>query len=130
MVSSGAGRAAGCRAPWDVVNLLAVWGLGPERGKEAVANGARTVVVTARLKRTGYRGAVDVLEGGERPNGKAEGGGGTVKSGSGGGGGGNTTRKRGAGAVSTTTAEEGDGQLSKREMKRRAKRAKVEGQTN
>ncbi|KAI5366462.1 putative RNase P subunit p30, polymerase/histidinol phosphatase [Septoria linicola] len=58
--------AVGCRGPWDVVNLAAVWGLGQERGYEAVSKEARSVVVMGKLKRTGYRGAVDVVYGGER----------------------------------------------------------------
>lgn len=59
--------AAGLRGPWDVVNLAAVWGLGQERGVEAVGKEGRSVVVAAKLKRTGYRGVVDVVDGGEKP---------------------------------------------------------------
>lgn len=59
--------AAGLRGPWDVVNLAAVWGLGQERGVEAVGKEGRSVVIAAKLKRTGYRGVVDVVEGGEKP---------------------------------------------------------------
>lgn len=59
--------AVGCRGPWDAVNLAAVWGLGQERGYEAVSKEARTVVVSGKLKRTGYRGAVDIVYGGEKP---------------------------------------------------------------
>lgn len=58
--------AAGLRGPWDVVNLAAVWGLGQERGVEAVGAEQRGVVVRAKLKRTGYRGVVDVVYGGEK----------------------------------------------------------------
>ncbi|KAI9662362.1 MAG: hypothetical protein M1821_008529 [Bathelium mastoideum] len=67
VLSSEAARALGCRAPWDVVNLAAVWGLGAERGKEAVTSGARHVVVAAQLRRTSYRGVIEVVEGGEVP---------------------------------------------------------------
>ena len=67
MISSEAKRATGCRGPWDVVNLAAVWGLSQERGKEAVSTLARNLVANARLKRSGYRGVVDVVYGGERP---------------------------------------------------------------
>ena len=67
IVSSEARRALGVRAPWDVVNLACVWGLSQERGKEAVCEEARKVVALARLKRTSWRGIVDVVYGGENP---------------------------------------------------------------
>lgn len=67
VISSEASRPVGCRGPWDVINLAAVWGLGQERGKEAVSKLARSVVVSAQLKRTSFRGAVDVVYGGEKP---------------------------------------------------------------
>lgn len=74
VVSSEAKRAVGCRGPSDVINLAAVWGLGQERGHEAITKEARSVVVTAKMKRTSFRGVVDVIYGGERPEnkGKAE----------------------------------------------------------
>lgn len=59
--------AVGLRGPWDVINLAAVWGLGQERGFEGLSKECRSVVVTAKLKRTGYRGVVDVVYGGEKP---------------------------------------------------------------
>ncbi|EME44164.1 hypothetical protein DOTSEDRAFT_172233 [Dothistroma septosporum NZE10] len=59
--------AVGLRGPWDVINLAAVWGLGQERGFEGLGKECRGVVVTAELKRTGYRGVVDVVYGGEKP---------------------------------------------------------------
>lgn len=65
VVSSEAKRAVGLRAPADVVNLCAVWGLSQEKGKEAVSASARAVVVSAGLKRTSYRGVVDVVNGGD-----------------------------------------------------------------
>ena len=67
IISSEAKNALACRGPWDVVNLAAVWGLGQERGHEAITKETRTVVVTAGLRRTSYRGAVDVIYGGEKP---------------------------------------------------------------
>lgn len=67
IISSGATRAIGCRGPADVINLAAVWGLGPERGKEAIEKLARSAVVTASIKRTSFRGVVDVIYGGEKP---------------------------------------------------------------
>lgn len=66
IISSEAKSALGLRGPWDVVNLAAVWGLNPERGKEAVCEEARKVVQLARLKRESFRGAVDVIDGGKR----------------------------------------------------------------
>lgn len=67
VVSSESKRAIGCRSPWDVINLATVWGLSQERAKEALTTEARSVVVNAQLKRTSYRGAVDVIYGGEKP---------------------------------------------------------------
>ncbi|EON62122.1 hypothetical protein W97_01341 [Coniosporium apollinis CBS 100218] len=111
IISSEARRAVGCRGPWDVVNLAAVWGLGQERGKEAISKAARFVTVSAQLKRSSYRGVVDVIYGGEKPEvpkeedkGKNYG-----------------SKKRKAGV--------GDGKeapLSKRELKRREKKARME----
>jgi ribonuclease P/MRP protein subunit RPP1 len=47
------------------VNLVAVWGLNQERGKEAVCEESRKVVQLARMKRHSFRGVVDVTYGGE-----------------------------------------------------------------
>jgi ribonuclease P/MRP protein subunit RPP1 len=41
--------------------------LGQERGVEGVSKECRSAVVTGKLKRSGYRGAVDVVYGGEKP---------------------------------------------------------------
>jgi ribonuclease P/MRP protein subunit RPP1 len=67
VISSEAKGAVGLRGPWDVVNLAAVWELGQERGHEAVSKEARSAVVSAQLKRTGYRGVINVVYGGEKP---------------------------------------------------------------
>lgn len=67
IISSEARTAVGCRGPWDAINLAAIWGLGQERGYEAMSKECRNVVVTAKLKRTSYRGVIDVVYGGERP---------------------------------------------------------------
>lgn len=67
IISSEAKRALACRGPWDVVNLAAVWGLGQEKGIEAVGRAARSVVVQAEMKRTSYRGVINVVYGGEKP---------------------------------------------------------------
>jgi len=50
-----------------VINLAAVWGLGQEKGHEAVSKLARSVVVSAHLKRNSFRGVIDVVYGGEKP---------------------------------------------------------------
>lgn len=121
MVSSEARRAVECRGPWDVVNLLAVWGLSQERAYEAVSKEARSVVVMAGLKRSGYRGVVDVVYGGEdtqrtddvqdkdkvvKTNGEKT-----------------TVAKRKAEELKSTPAKEGQ-PMSKRQMKRNAKAAR------
>ena len=67
IISSGATRVTGCRAPADVINLAAVWGLGQERGKEAMTKLARNTAVAAQLKRSSFRGVVNVVYGGEKP---------------------------------------------------------------
>ncbi|KAJ9236234.1 hypothetical protein DTO207G8_3246 [Paecilomyces variotii] len=67
IISSEAKRALGVRAPWDVINLACVWGLSQERGKEAICEEARKVTALARLKRSSWRGIVDVVHGGEKP---------------------------------------------------------------
>ncbi|KAK0668261.1 putative ribonuclease P protein subunit 3 [Cercophora samala] len=71
VISSEAKSALGLRGPADVVNLMAVWGLGPEKGFEGLGTGARAVVVNEGVRRRGFRGVVDIVqvaEGGpERP---------------------------------------------------------------
>jgi ribonuclease P/MRP protein subunit RPP1 len=49
-----------------VINLTCVWGLSQERGKEAICEEARKVTALAKLKRTSWRGIVDVVHGGEK----------------------------------------------------------------
>ncbi|KAK0746396.1 RNase P subunit p30-domain-containing protein [Schizothecium vesticola] len=72
VVSSEARGALTLRAPADVVNLMAVWGLGPERGTEALGAGARAVVVNEGIKRRGFRGVVDIVRTAEEDEGAAE----------------------------------------------------------
>ncbi|KAH8899293.1 RNase P subunit p30 [Thozetella sp. PMI_491] len=62
VVSSEARSALGLRGPADVVNLLAVWGLGPEKGTEALRGMPRSVVVNEGIKRRGFRGVIDIVE--------------------------------------------------------------------
>lgn len=65
VVSSEAGSILGARAPADVVNLLSVWGMGRERALEGLGVNPRAVVVNEGLKRSGFRGVLDVIDGGE-----------------------------------------------------------------
>ena len=67
IISSEVRRALECRGPFDIVNLGVVWGLPQERGHEAVGREARAVVVQAEMKRRSFRGVVDVVYGGEKP---------------------------------------------------------------
>lgn len=68
LFSSEAKDVLGVRAPSDVINLASVWGLGHERGKDGLSKEPRSVVEYARLKRTSYRGVVNVIFGGEKPH--------------------------------------------------------------
>ncbi|KAK4227600.1 putative ribonuclease P protein subunit 3 [Podospora fimiseda] len=68
VLSSEAKNALALRGPMDVVNLLAVWGLGIEKGFEGFGDGARAVVVNEGIRRRGFRGVIDIAkpaEGGE-----------------------------------------------------------------
>lgn len=67
VISSEARRALACRGPADVVNLAVLWGLGQEKGMEAIGKEARSVVVQAEMKRRSFRGVIDVVYGGEKP---------------------------------------------------------------
>lgn len=129
IVSSDARRALSLRAPWDVINLTCVWGLSQERGKEAICEEARKVTALARLKRRSWRGIVDIVHGGEKSNSDPS-----------------VLRqkdtisssspmlpqnhpdnlKRKASVSSEAVVEEVGKPLSKREMKRRAKKARLE----
>lgn len=132
IVSSEARRALGLRAPWDVINLTCVWGLSQERGKEAICEEARKVTALAKLKRTSWRGIVDIVHGGEKVQ--------TEKAGSKQRAPGKSATaptqpgnsvdnlKRKASVGSEAAAEEAEKPLSKREMKRRAKKAKMDPQ--
>jgi ribonuclease P/MRP protein subunit RPP1 len=65
--SSEAKSVLGVRAPSDIINLASVWGLGTERGKDALTREPRSVVEFARLKRESFKGVVDIVYGGEKP---------------------------------------------------------------
>ncbi|KAB8215107.1 RNase P subunit p30-domain-containing protein [Aspergillus novoparasiticus] len=125
IISSEARKALAVRAPWDVINLACVWGLSQERGKEAICEEARKTVALAKLKRTSWRGIIDVIDGGEKPKPK------TDKP---------SSKQKGAASKQKDTpqsesnsdtlkrkasVEETEKPLSKREMKRRAKKARL-----
>ncbi|KAK4550192.1 hypothetical protein LTR36_003159 [Oleoguttula mirabilis] len=127
IISSEAKTAIGCRGPWDAINLAAIWGLGQERGFEAMSKEARNVVVTAQLKRTSYKGVIDVVYGGEKPapvekkeeqraeGGKVKGKQPAAVNG----------QKRQAETIGPDGMDAGDKPISKREAKRRAKQARL-----
>ncbi|KAF7595810.1 hypothetical protein BBP40_004622 [Aspergillus hancockii] len=122
IISSEARKALGIRAPWDVINLACVWGLSQERGKEAICEEARKVTALAKLKRTSWRGIIDVVDGGEKPKPKAN------KPGSGQKGKqkGKTESESNSDSLKRKASiEEAEKPLSKREMKRRAKKARL-----
>lgn len=119
VISSEARKALSLRGPSDVVNLACVCGLGQERGHEAVGREARSAVVQAAMKRTGYRSVVDVIYGGEKPS-MAEKPARTGEKT-------NTTKNKRKAVVSVDGADElQEKTISKREQKRRDKRARQE----
>ncbi|KAI3324692.1 RNase P subunit p30 [Xylariaceae sp. AK1471] len=61
VISSEARSVLGLRAPADVVNLLHVWGLSTDRATEGLGVLPRGVVVNEGLKRSGFRGVVDIV---------------------------------------------------------------------
>ncbi|MCJ1352425.1 MAG: hypothetical protein MMC33_002409 [Icmadophila ericetorum] len=127
IISSEAKRALACRSPWDVINVATIWGLSQERGREAVGREARAVVVQAEMKKSSFRGVVDVVYGGEKPvphekvpkapkEGKGKRKADTMEE-----------KSLGAGAGAGEDGEkEDDEPISRREMKRRAKKARLE----
>ncbi|KAL2870013.1 ribonuclease P subunit p30 family protein [Aspergillus lucknowensis] len=128
IVSSEARRALVVRAPFDIINLACVWGLSQELGKEAISAESRKVVALARLKRTSWRGIIDVVDGGQIPTPKADT---AIPTGKDAGSrsltdinGENLKRKASPGLEASTVEVEKP--LSKREMKRRAKKARLE----
>ncbi|KAI1751810.1 RNase P subunit p30-domain-containing protein [Xylaria castorea] len=61
IISSEARSVLGLRAPADVVNLLHVWGLSTDRATEGIGVLPRGVVVNEGMKRSGFRGVVDIV---------------------------------------------------------------------
>ncbi|RYP08697.1 hypothetical protein DL764_001717 [Monosporascus ibericus] len=72
VISSGARGVLGLRAPADVVNLLALWGLGSEKGMEGLGVLPRGVVVNEGIKRSGFRGVVNIVGTAGRERGERE----------------------------------------------------------
>lgn len=64
VVSSEAANVLACRGVQDIVNLLGVWGLNRERAVEGLEKNPRSVVVNEGMKRTGFRGVIDIVENG------------------------------------------------------------------
>ena len=93
--------------------------MGPERGREAIGEMARDVVVQAEMKRRAYRGVVDVVYGGEKPVQQEEVGEKVGKKEKG---------KRKADAVLLDEREVVEKPLSKTQMKKRAKKARLEAE--
>ncbi|KAM0430531.1 hypothetical protein ACHAPT_005880 [Fusarium lateritium] len=62
MISSEAKDALSLRAPADVVNLLNVWGLSSEKGMQGLGAIPRSIVMNEGIKRSGFRGVIDVVE--------------------------------------------------------------------
>ncbi|KAI0383433.1 PHP domain-like protein [Hypomontagnella monticulosa] len=119
VVSSAAASAGTLRAPADVVNLLAVWGMPPDRGLEALGTNPRGIVVNEGIKRSGFRGVVDIVSVAERSEeelkekkeeekGKAKEA--AAKDGK--------KRKNGESGEVTAEAEQGDQPMSKRKAKK------------
>ncbi|KAH8682364.1 RNase P subunit p30 [Xylariales sp. PMI_506] len=66
VISSEAKGAMGLRGPEDVMNLLSVYGLPNEKGKEGLGVNPRGVVVNEGIRRRGFRGVVDIISTAER----------------------------------------------------------------
>ncbi|POS82962.1 hypothetical protein EPUL_004340 [Erysiphe pulchra] len=64
IVSSEAGNVVACRGVQDLVNLLGVWGLSREKAIDGLGKNPREVVVNEGMKRSGFRGVIDIIDGG------------------------------------------------------------------
>lgn len=138
VVSSEARGVMGLRGPADVVNLLAVWGLGTEKGMEGLGVNPRGIVVNEGIKRSGFRGIVDIVSVAERKQsekmeGVEEGGGAEAKQ--------KEKEKAGSGKTGKNAnvgqkrkgedggAQQGEVPLSKRKAKKIKKVAAVQGKS-
>ena len=123
VISSEARSVLACRAPADVINMAVLWGLGQERGMEAVGREARGAVMQAEMKRRSFRGVIDVVYGGEQPQKPIR----DEKPGKGK----KANGKRKASDMGMQPGEENSlsKPISKREQKRQAKKARLENIT-
>lgn len=55
--SSGATQALSLRAPYDVINLGAIFGLNPSAARDAISNNCRSLILRSQTRKT-YRGVV------------------------------------------------------------------------
>lgn len=62
ILSSEASSALLLRGPADVVNLMSVWGLSNDKGLESLRATPRGVVVNEGVKRSGFRGVIDMVK--------------------------------------------------------------------
>lgn len=113
--SSEAKTVLGLRAPGDVMNLASVWGLGMERGKDALTKEPRSVVEFARLKRQSYKGIIDVVYGGEKPPAQEKATNGKAQKGQKG------QKRKAQESLESTPAHSGEEKISKRQMKKNQK---------
>lgn len=63
IVSSGARDVLGVRPMQDVRNLLVVWGLSSQRALECLTVSPRGVVKNEAIRRNGFRGVVEIVDG-------------------------------------------------------------------
>jgi ribonuclease P/MRP protein subunit RPP1 len=61
LITSSATQAMGLRSPYDVINLATFWGLSQERGREAMAENARKVLVKAQTRTGVHKGVLRML---------------------------------------------------------------------
>lgn len=127
VICSEAKAAVGLRGAWDAINLAAIWGLGQERGYEAMSKEARSAVVSAQLKRTGWRGTINVVYAGEKPAAptksvpdKKSAAAPVVQAGVAAG-----QKRKADGSASAGAQDDADKPLSKTQMKKRAKLEKM-----
>lgn len=67
VISSEARTAVAVRAPIDLVNWAVVWGMSSEKGRDAVEKEARLLVLMADMRRSSFRGVINVVNGGIAP---------------------------------------------------------------
>lgn len=116
VVSSEARTALNCRGPADLINLCVLWGLARDRAAEAVSREARNVVVQAQMKRRSFKGVIDVIDGGVAAAPPLEAAIAKVP----------VLKRRVIDTTDEAAIIDQPEQLSKREQKRRAKKARMQ----